>query len=226
MYTMARLSGPLLRFAFTLCLTLAYPLPNMAQTVRKEVAREKFDIEAFNKNKAGSCWEETLIDGTLVRSFELSSSGYLQEMKPPNSPYIYKTAFDSHGKLNATTIEFYQARVGESLFYDAKGNIAREENHDKLFAYSVENLAKDMMANFDLDIMNPAHIKSFTRFIAEESSKNQPLYMFYAYAGAKPGTVDGYIIHGETGQLLLKLAFDADEPSSTVYDEYLHRFSK
>ena len=210
------------------CLICSLMLVFTAMAFAQEGTTEKFDIEAFNRNKSGYSWFHTLQDGKKVWEREIHGKGYHIETTVPNSAYTDIKVFNYDGNLIANFLNFYNITIGVSKEYDGKGNVTKQHNQDNGFAFSVDDLIKKMRDEFKVDITNTRQVLHVSRGIDTFSEQGIPFYGLYVYDfshGERTTQTIVYLFHGGTGELLSTVPGDIEGRPSimTVYEEWLAR---
>lgn len=111
---------------------------------QKKTTMEKFDIERFNKNSINEEFVINLIDGSSIKQYGNSRSGYVEIVKPKNNDFIeiYKSYF-TNGKIEIIGESFpNDFEKGIWKEFDEQGKLIKETNYDKGFDYTWEDLLK------------------------------------------------------------------------------------
>ena len=186
---------------------------------------EKFNIELFNRNKDGNNWVYTLSDGTKIRQFEIAGTGYIEDRTPLQSAYTYRTLYDLQGRVITTVKEFYSFFTGVEKHYDGHGNLIKEVSRDEGFAFSVEDLAAKMLADYKVDILNSDNIYKLNR--GQNIDPPFSFYQVYCYDLASPApdqAVIAFLVNGTTGEVLHILHTNTRRPTP-VLGAYLERIA-
>ena len=216
---------------FSTCLRNAVAMSALAlflvsSSFAQEATMERFDIEAFNHHKSGFTWIYTLPDGTKIEQRYSPGTGYIVDKTPLHSGLTYRKGFNEQGNLIAVGQLFYSFPVGISKEYDSEGKLFRERNFDEGFAFSVEDLAAKMLADYKIDIMNADNVYRLARGIYS----TDPLVSYYlvdCYDHTSPApdqAVIAFLVNGTTGEVLHILHTNTRRPTP-VLGAYLERIA-
>jgi len=126
---------------------------NSQNNTKTNTKMKTFDIETFNKNK-NSLGEYIYIsdEGTVIKQQELTGS-YWEFYKEEDSYFEKVYEYDKNGKLKSSFFSFPNDFIkGILKEYDNQGNIIKEEDLDKPFTYSWEDIKKYLKAHGVEDI--------------------------------------------------------------------------
>ena len=187
---------------------------------------EKFNIEAFNRNKDGNNWVYTLPDGTKIRQFGVAGTGFIEDKTPLQSAYTYRTLYNLQGYVIATGQQFYSFFTGIEKRYDGHGNLIEEKNRDEGFAFSVEDLAAKMLADYKIDILNSDNVYRLARGIQNvDPLVSSYIVDCYDLASPQPQqAVISFLVDGTTGEVLHTIHTNTKEPAS-VLEAYQQRMA-
>lgn len=181
---------------------------------------EQFDIKKFNEHKKGTNWQFVKPDGTKVLQTEYQS-GYVEKTSTIDSPYSYYKEFDLQGRLVLKMVEFYRNFVGKRTYFDpATGKIIKEEDYDKDFTFSIDDLTQKMEKEFHFDIMNKNETFYVTR-VLDDSNGIKAFYEVYQIKDKM--SYQAYLIDGNNGQLLYTITIANEGDDRQPYEEYLKR---
>lgn len=213
-----KLFNLLLSFIFTL--VLCCTPPSIAQSAQEDIAMERFDIETFNHNKDGYSWIYTSPDGTKIWQREDFGNGYQVEITPPHSNYTTIKLFNYEGNLIHVWLQFHSFIVGVSKEYDGRGNVIKEYDQDKGFAFSIDDLIQKMQDEYGVDITDTR--QTFTVYRGGGEGEEAPFYGLYVYdfsQGKNTTRTIAYLFDGNTGKLLYTIPADI-EGSPSIMMEY------
>ena len=133
-------------------------------------------------------------------------TGYIVDRTPLHSGLTYRKGFNEQGNLIAVGQLFYSFPVGISKEYDSEGKLFRERNFDEGFAFSVEDLAAKMLADYKVDILNSDNIYKLNR--GQNIDPPFSFYQVYCYDLASPApdqAVIAFLVNGiqESSDILL-----------------------
>ena len=213
---MLKLSTCLRNAIAMFALVLAFTVNSFAQ----EVTMEQFDIELFNRNKTGNEWSYTLPSGELARTVE-SDDGYVEEIRSASSPFSQTNVYYKNGHLKIRASHFYRVTIGIWKYYDINGNVTEEVNHEQGFDLGVEDIARIMLDQFHIDIMDSQLVMGFNRYVDKQNT-GLPLYevVISGIQGSTPG--NAFIISGKDGGVLfVTTRLMGDRSRGTLYEEFI-----
>jgi len=126
--------------------------------VKQNKKMKTFDIEAFEKNKNTlNEYFFTTEDGTLVKQY--GGEEYYETIKPKDSLFEMYYEYYKNGNLKRELKSFPNDFViGRIKEYDEQGNLIKEEDLDKSFSFSWEDIKKYLKAhdvkNIKEDVIN------------------------------------------------------------------------
>lgn len=162
-------------------------------------AMEKFDKMKFDKNQIDGEYNFNLPDGTKVRQLKFNSEIYVVNISYPDSPReTQKEYYVSTLNLKRQGDYFYGFEIGVWKDYNESGEVVKETDFDKPYAFSVEDLIKKMKkTGVDLSV------KEFGIKVSRNNNKT-PIYIV-SYPEIKgSSTVIVLMISGVDGEIVYK----------------------
>ena len=109
---------------------------------KQNKAMKTFDIETFNSKEENNHYSYISEDGNEVKQ-NRAKDYYWETIKPKDSILEFYYEYYQNGKLKRSIKRYPKAfAVGVLKEFDTQGNIVKEENLDKPFTYSWENVKK------------------------------------------------------------------------------------
>lgn len=212
------------RFIFIFICYVVVSSLGYAQTHQVNITESQdmkpFNIEVFNRNKTGNEWSYTLPSGELVRTVE-SDDGYVEEIRSASSPFSQTNVYYKNGHLKIRASHFYRVTTGIWKYYDINGNVTEEVNHEQGFDLGVEDIARIMLDQFHIDIMDSQLVMGFNRYVDKQNT-GLPLYevVMSGIQGSTPG--NAFIISGKDGGVLfVTTRLMGDRSRGTLYEEFI-----
>jgi len=117
-------------------------------TLAESKSQDSFDVEKYKQRTTNfqlGEYSDTLLDGTIIRRiFFLSNEIFVEREKPPmpNLFHVFRS-FYPNGKLKDKGL-YYPDDFAKGVWreYDEQGNLINEENHDKDYNFSFEEVLK------------------------------------------------------------------------------------
>lgn len=116
------------------------------QIKTKQNTMKTFDIELFNENKIKDVYSFKLNDSIRIEQNEWNDE-YTSIIKPENSLFETLELYYKNGKLKSVIERFEKNFVVSYKDYDEQGNLIKEEDLDKPFTYSWEEIKKYLLAH-------------------------------------------------------------------------------
>lgn len=185
--------------------------------IEEEYKMQSLDITEFNKNAKGFEWLFTKPDGTSVLQTKFTKS-YVEKIQSINTPYTYYNEYDLQGRLIIKSTEFYNNFVGRRIYFDpTNGSVIKEEDYDKGFNFTIDDLSKKMKDEYQFNIMNKKETENVSRLI----DPNDSAKTFYVVIQRNPVTsnFNAYLIDGNKGTLLYKLSYSIDDDEGSGYED-------
>lgn len=157
---------------------------------------EKFDIRNFNDRVAAGTTTFTLENGDKVQQFTGSEGkGYVERITRDDTPYGIVRVYHPNGFLHIQGKEFYGFPIGVYREYSETGKLIKETNYDEPYKFSVDDMAKKMKEEYNIDIMTPKAGTTVTRYKKSPFPEYQiftPKENYYLY--------DVYTINAVSGE--------------------------
>ena len=119
----------------------------------KETVMQKFDIKDFENRKVGN--ELNISENGVLTKRTESDKEYVERREESTSPFVsYTTYYKGIGTIKETFTTYYGFCIGQRIEYDNQGKVINTTNCDKDYSYSVYDLAKKMLAEFNIDILH------------------------------------------------------------------------
>ena len=126
---------------------------NSQNKVKQKKTMKTFDIETFEKNKVGNEYLYELNNNIQVKEIAYGDGSFYQSVKKENAIFQYIYIYHSNGRLKLEGKSFIkQFDIGIWKEYDKQGNLIKEEDLDKPFTYSWEDVKKYLKAHHVDDI--------------------------------------------------------------------------
>jgi len=156
---------------------------------------EKFDLTRLNQLKKKHKTEDTLADGSIVKYIE--NADIIQEsvIEPNGLFQTHKQYFRENLMLKREERKFYDMPIGKVIDYNRTGKIISEIDYDALFPYSLTNLTKDVLQNYQVDLLKDKNF-GIQRHIED---KTNPYYELHLYNG---NVIHVVLISGTTGKII------------------------
>ena len=124
---------------------------NSQNNIKTNTKMKTFDIETFNKNKINNEYNFNINDSIRIEQSEWEDE-YMSTIKNENSLFETLELYYKNGKLKTEIKRFYNRFVIRYKDYDKKGNVIKEEDLDKPFTYTWEDIKKYLKAHDVEDI--------------------------------------------------------------------------
>jgi len=115
---------------------------NAQNKTKQNKTMKTFDVETFNENKTGNEYFFTTNDSTSVKQYE-NKNEYWETIKPKDSVLENFYEYFKNGKIKRSVKRFPRAfALGSLKEYDEQGNMVKEEDLDRPYTYSWEDVKK------------------------------------------------------------------------------------
>ena len=144
---------------------------------------KKFDIDRFNKNNDDGIYQFTTSDSIEVKQVidNFSSGivdGYFEHRNYINSTYTYYNRYDASGNLTLTSTSFSGVQIGIAKWYDALGNVIKEEDADIGYPFSIDMLIHKMKEEYGVDLLTRG--SGYINRYQDEEYLHSPIYKVYS----------------------------------------------
>jgi hypothetical protein len=115
-----------------------------------------FDLNKYNRLKEQNLNHYFLEDSTKITFGETDGSSiYYMEISEFNSHFSSVFRYFKSTLTLEKSMEFFNRnKIGIEKEYDEQGNLLSAYNHDAVFIFSLQDLAKELHSNYNLDIMS------------------------------------------------------------------------
>ncbi|RVU89839.1 hypothetical protein [Flavobacterium columnare] len=159
-------------------------------------------------------------NGDMIQYFP-NNNGYILKIKKKNKPFIQTFVYNDKLNLVAEGNDFYNFPINSIKEYDETGKLIKETNLDLPYKFLVEDLAKKMKTDYDIDIYDIKQIHDINR-CEEKKHLNTPLYEVYCNHKTNPLKLVCYIINGTTGETLYVGERFIEGKQGSLLDQYLN----
>ena len=196
------------------------------------IPAKKFNINEFNaKGKGKNDYRFIDNNGIEVHQFmdiDYSSEkidGYWEYRKYPNSAYEFISNYNVKGLLLHTITTFHNTQFGLIKYYDASGNVTKEEDLDIPYKFSIDNLIYKMETEYNVDITDLRICQSASRGVYEEHN-NIPLYDVWIKGDPTRAEFLCYVVDGITGETLFTTIRHSNDKQGSLTDNYFDSLKK
>lgn len=159
---------------------------------------EKFELARFEKLKSKGKTEEILSDGTIISYIETTDL-YQEKIKKDDSPFSKIKQYDKMKLyLKSEMNFFYDMPIGVHNEFDSDGIIVKSTDYDKIFTFTLEDLAVKVKELLGIDIYKD---KNFG-IGRQTENLSQPYYTIDIKSGGGRSNTRIIRIDGKTGEVI------------------------
>ena len=182
-----------------------------SQYFTKQTKMKYFNIEKFEKNAKGTY--STGLDyeyenfGTVITQTGAklkSGTTYQENFRKKHSPITDWYEYDEKGRLRRSGTDIYNGNaIGFYREYDENGKMILEENEEKPYKLSYEDIRKIVLERYKRDIFDYRQDTEVNRGVLKKNDRERPYYNVIIIHRGDDGYIistDGYILNAETGK--------------------------
>ncbi len=180
--------------------------------ITKNAKMEKFDINIYKDWEIDESYEQTPYFKSFKKEdkrveIEINEDAIQLREKSINSPYKIIKSFNNKKTLKYSGVNFYDAHIGSWKYYDDYGKIENEDDEDKYYKLSIEDITQLMKKEFDIDLLDVSERKSVDR---DQGDTNTPPTYFISVPVKNTRSNRQITINANDGTLIKDQIVDPD----------------
>ncbi|MCV9926910.1 hypothetical protein OIU83_04575 [Flavobacterium sp. LS1R49] len=197
-----------------------------SSTIKKDTIIETFDINKYKDWNIDTKYTYKDNDrfykngDDRVRITMNGKTIQVEESNIKNPNKITKVFYVKEKTLQSILQEFYTIQIGNYKLYNEIGVLAKDENLDKEYKFSIDDLVKKMKEKYNYDLMNVDKTYNLNRYVDLEKIK-LPLYEVYYRDDKNTQVLHSYVINGNTGEILFSTLRSTQGKQGSLYDAFI-----